>query len=171
MSSTAEAEPTAAPAPAVGQKRSRVEEAPTAPVPDALTLPGASIMRIVKSKLPDGVMVGGETKKAFGKACSLFILYLTTIAADIAKESNRTTVSATDVLSALRDLEFDDFLSSVESSLAAFRESEKARSIESAAKRAAAQANAGEDGKEDEEEDEEGDAAEDVDAVEEEQQE
>ena len=66
-------------APAVGQKRSRPEEIPTAPVPDVLMLPGASIMRIVKSKLPDGVMVGSETKKAFGKACSLFILYLTTM--------------------------------------------------------------------------------------------
>jgi len=124
-------------APAVGQKRSRPEETPTAPVPDVLMLPGASIMRIVKSKLPDGVMVGSETKKAFGKACSLFILYLTTIAADMAKENSRTTVSASDVLSALRDLEFDDFLPSVEASLAAFRESEKARNIEAAAKRAA----------------------------------
>lgn len=68
------------PAGITGQKRTRQEESvPTAPVPDALTLPSASIMRIVKSKLPDGVMVGLETKKAFGKACSLFILYLTTM--------------------------------------------------------------------------------------------
>jgi len=133
-------EAAAAVAPVVGQKRSRAEEAPTAPVPDVLTLPGASIMRIVKSKLPDGVMVGSETKKAFGKACSLFILYLTTIAADVAKEGNRNTVGGPDVLAALRDLEFDDLLPSVESALAAFREAEKARSIEAAAKRAANQA-------------------------------
>ena len=67
--------------PSVGQKRSRkdADEAPTAPVPDVLSLPLASIMRIVKSKLPDGVMVGTEAKKAFGKACSLFILYISTM--------------------------------------------------------------------------------------------
>ena len=39
-------------------------------------------------------------------------------AADIAKESNRNTVSAADILGALRDLEFDDFVPSVESALA-----------------------------------------------------
>ena len=61
-------------------------------------------------------------------------------ASDVAKESNRTTVSAADVLAAMRDLEFDEFLLPVETALAAFRETEKAKSIEAAAKRAAAQA-------------------------------
>ena len=58
--------------------------------------------------------------------------------ADMAKESNRSTVNAADVLAALRDLEFDDFLLPIEASLTSFREAEKARSIENAAKRAAA---------------------------------
>ena len=61
-------------------------------------------------------------------------------AADVAKESNRTTVHATDVLAAMRDLEFDELLLPVEAALAAFRETEKAKQIEAAAKRAAAQA-------------------------------
>ena len=47
-------------------------------------------------------------------------------------------MSAADVLTALRDLEFDDFLAPIEAALGAFREAEKARSIEAAAKRAAA---------------------------------
>ena len=59
--------------------------------------------------------------------------------ADIAKENNRQTMSANDVLTALRDLEFDEFIAPVEAALGAFRETEKARSIEAAAKRAAAQ--------------------------------
>jgi DNA polymerase epsilon subunit 3 len=142
--STAAAEPPVAAGAAAssggasGQKRARkdIEEVPTAPVPDVLALPLAPIMRIIRSKLPDGVMVGTETKKAFGKACSLFILYLTTIASDIAKENSRSTVTGADVLAALRDLEFDDLIPSVESSIAAFREGEKARSIEQAAKKA-----------------------------------
>ena len=40
----------------------------------------------------------------------------------------------------MRDLEFDELLLPVESALAIFREAEKAKSIEAAAKRAVAQA-------------------------------
>jgi hypothetical protein len=65
-------------------------------------------------------------------------------AADIAKENSRATVSAADVLTALRELEFDDFLPNVEVGLTAYRETEKARSIEAAAKRAAALAQSAE---------------------------
>ena len=126
----------AAPA-APGRKRARAEEPTTAPIPNELSLPMQCITRIIKSKLPDGMSVGSETKKVFSKACSLFVLYMTTVAADIAKENNRTNVSAADILAALRDLEFDELVPNVETALAAFRESEKARSIEAAAKKAA----------------------------------
>ena len=63
-----------------GQKRERPEEA-MAPVPEEMALPGAAITRIVKSKLPDGVMVGKDTRAALGKSCSIFILYITTMCA------------------------------------------------------------------------------------------
>lgn len=58
-------------------------------------------------------------------------------ASDCAKENSRQTMNAQDILKALNDLEFDDFLGPVEAALGAFREAEKARSIEAAAKRAA----------------------------------
>merc|ERR1719271_503669 len=103
-------EAAAAPSEAAAPSKKRQREPDTAPVPDELALPSAAIMRIVKSKLPEGMLVGSDTKKAFGKACSLFILYLSTIASDVAKESNRSTMSANDILAALRDLEFDDFI-------------------------------------------------------------
>ena len=64
--------------------------------------------------------------------------------ADIAKENNRQTMSANDVLTALRDLEFDEFIAPVEAALGAFRETEKARSIEAAAKKAAKEIRNGE---------------------------
>lgn len=64
----------------VGQKRERTEET-MAPVPEEMTLPSAAVMRIVKSKLPDGVHIGKDTKAAFGKACSIFILYISTMCA------------------------------------------------------------------------------------------
>jgi hypothetical protein len=63
-----------------GRKRARADEpAPTARIADELSLPLGTIMRIVKAKLPDGMMVGTETKKALSKATSLFILYLSTM--------------------------------------------------------------------------------------------
>ena len=178
-------EPAAAPAAAVGQKREREEET-LIPVPDEMSLPSAAIMRIIKSKLPDGVMVNKDAKTAFTKACSVFILYLTTMcarrapsaprvcpirdvgvrsrsAADMSKEKGRSTLTAADVLGALRDLEFDEFIPTIETCLAgapapapppvpgassapthrcavrraAFREADKAKALEAQAKRAA----------------------------------
>ena len=116
------------------------------PVPEEMSLPSAAIQRIIKSKLPEGVMIGKEAKIAFSKASSIFILYVTTMCAfsppppapcvvcfvfspphsrssatrsanDLAKEARRTTVTAQDVLHALRDLEFDEFLPAVEACL------------------------------------------------------
>ena len=79
---------------------------------------------------------------------------------DLAKEARRTTVTAQDVLHALRDLEFDDFLPAAEACLHAYREQEKQKSLENAAKRAVKGAGgadeAGAEGEEGEAEDEEG---------------
>ena len=69
-----------------------------APLPDELILPQSAIMRIVKSKLPDGMMVGSDTKKAFGKACSLFILYLSTMCARATCNPTRGTRASTEVV-------------------------------------------------------------------------
>ena len=51
------------------------------PVPEEMSLPSAAIQRIIKSKLPEGVMIGKEAKVAFSKASSIFILYVTTMCA------------------------------------------------------------------------------------------
>ena len=51
------------------------------PVPEEMSLPSAAIQRIIKSKLPEGVMIGKEAKIAFSKASSIFILYVTTMCA------------------------------------------------------------------------------------------
>eukprot|EP00320_Phaeocystis_rex_P019534 CAMPEP_0119085568 /NCGR_PEP_ID=MMETSP1178-20130426/134380_1 /TAXON_ID=33656 /ORGANISM="unid sp, Strain CCMP2000" /LENGTH=173 /DNA_ID=CAMNT_0007068633 /DNA_START=52 /DNA_END=573 /DNA_ORIENTATION=+ len=115
------------------------------PVPEEMSLPSAAIQRIIKSKLPEGVMIGKEAKVAFSKASSIFILYVTTIANDLAKEARRTTVTAQDVLHALRDLEFDEFLPAVEACLHAYKEQEKQKSVENAAKRSVKGGNTGAD--------------------------
>lgn len=60
-----------------GTKRSA--ETALQPLPDAMALPNAAILRIIKSKLPEGVQLHKDAKTAFSKACSLFVLYLTTM--------------------------------------------------------------------------------------------
>ena len=123
----------------VGMKRERAPEddPQLAPVPEEMSLPSAAIMRIIRAKLPDGIHINKDAKAAFAKACSIFILYLTVCACDHSKETKRATLTAQDVINALKDLEFDDFVPNIEMCLAAFREADKAKSIESAAKRAA----------------------------------
>ena len=64
-----------------GNPKKRPREPATAPLPDELSLPMSSVMRIVKARLPDGMMVGTDTKKAISKACSLFVLYISTMCA------------------------------------------------------------------------------------------
>ena len=136
-SSSDQAEVTSESTVGVGAKRKERPAEELTPVPEEMSLPVAAIMRIIKAKLPDGVQIGKEAKTAFSKACSIFIMYVTTIANDLAKESKRSTVTAADVLHALKELEFDDFLPMVENSLFAYRENDKAKALEAAAKRAA----------------------------------
>jgi DNA polymerase epsilon subunit 3 len=73
-------------------------------------LPQASITRIIKAKLPDSVQVSKEAKQAFSKSAGIFILYLTAAANDFCKVSKRQTISAQDVLTALEELDFGDFV-------------------------------------------------------------
>ena len=79
-SAAAAASPAKEPA-AVNPKKRKERDDLTAKIPDELALPLASITRIIKSKLPEGMMVGADTKKAIMKICSLFILYVSTMCA------------------------------------------------------------------------------------------
>ena len=71
-----------APMAAVEEKKGEAKEIEHVnPVPEEMSLPSAAIQRIIKSKLPEGVMIGKEAKVAFSKASSIFILYVTTMCA------------------------------------------------------------------------------------------
>ena len=90
-------------------------------------LPVASITRIVKARLPDGVQVGREAKLAFSKAAGIFILYLTSCALDICKESKRVNISTADIFAALEEVEFDDYKEPLRVFLNKYREEQKAK--------------------------------------------
>jgi DNA polymerase epsilon subunit 3 len=96
-------------------------------------LPVASITRIVKARLPDGVQVGREAKLAFSKAAGIFVLYLTSCALDICKESKRSTISAADIFAALEEVDFEEYKEPLRVFLNKYREDQEAKRAEQVA--------------------------------------
>lgn len=83
--------------------------------------PQACVNRAVKTVLPDSVQITKEARAAFTRAAGVFIFYLTHCANDICKENKRQTLHASDVLSALRELDFEDFEKPLEEFLEQYR--------------------------------------------------
>ncbi|XP_017780180.1 PREDICTED: DNA polymerase epsilon subunit 3 [Nicrophorus vespilloides] len=87
-----------------------------------LNLPQASVLKIIKGSVPDNVNIGKDVKSALSKAASMFILYITTHSSQIAQEANRKTLTAQDVLDALKEAEFDNFIEPLSNSLKRLKE-------------------------------------------------
>lgn len=64
----------------------------------ALKLPKAAVMRIIKSSLPDNVRVSSEAATAISRAATVFALFITQTANEQATASKRKTVTAQDIL-------------------------------------------------------------------------
>ncbi|KAG2633602.1 DNA polymerase epsilon subunit 3-like [Panicum virgatum] len=123
---TKEAEPQAAaaaqdePAPATAAKMAEVE---------VEELPKAIVRRLVKDKLAhvagggEGaeVIVNKDAMAAFAESARIFIHYLSATANDMCKESKRQTINADDVLKALDEMEFSEFVEPLRTSLQEFR--------------------------------------------------
>ncbi|VEL26670.1 unnamed protein product [Protopolystoma xenopodis] len=58
------------------------------------------------TSLPERCVVGREARSALSKAASSFILYVTSTAAAHCESARRKTLSASDVLAALKDMQF-----------------------------------------------------------------
>jgi len=95
-------------------------------------LPKAVLKRLIKSKLQeydksrggDGTrdfQINKEALLAFSEASKLFIHYLTSMANDICKDAKRQTVNAEDVLKALTDMEFEEFVDPLKEALEVFK--------------------------------------------------
>ncbi|KAF4349357.1 hypothetical protein CsatB_009712 [Cannabis sativa] len=89
-------------------------------------LPKAIVRRVVKDKLSHcaddtDFNVHKDALLAFSESARIFIHYLSATANDICKESKRQTISGDDVLKALEEIEFSEFLDPLNSSLIEFR--------------------------------------------------
>ena len=90
-----------------------------------LNLPNAVVTRIIKEALPDGIVVGKEARLAVAKASSIFILYITSAANTVAKNNNRKTISASDVIQAMQNIDFDQFIKPLQEALEIFKKNQR----------------------------------------------
>ncbi|XP_065829919.1 DNA polymerase epsilon subunit 3-like [Oscarella lobularis] len=95
-----------------------------------LSLPAAVIGRLIKEAIPDGtqVNVSKEARAAIGKAASVFILYATSCANIHAVKCKRKTLTGSDVLAAMTDMEFSNFVPALQEALEAFKKEQKDKS-------------------------------------------
>lgn len=89
--------------------------------------PLACVRRILKHSLPDSTNVGKDASTAFARACGIFIIYVTSCANDFARESKRQTITANDVLAAVQELEFGEFVPDMTACLEQYRQAEKSK--------------------------------------------
>ncbi|KHN80870.1 DNA polymerase epsilon subunit 3 [Toxocara canis] len=103
---------------------------------EELRLPQTVISRLVKDALPPGVIVSKEARTAIARAAAVFILHASTYAQDCAVSNRRKTVTAADVLSAMRTLECDDLIEPVKEAVDVWK-SNKQQKLDDAKKRKA----------------------------------
>lgn len=103
--------------------------------------PLACVRRILKNTLPTSTNVGKDASAAFARSAGIFIIYLTACANDFARENRRQTITANDVLAAVKELDFDEFTPKMQEFLEAYRATEK-RKKDAKAKAAVAKAEA-----------------------------
>ncbi|KAK6195329.1 hypothetical protein SNE40_000785 [Patella caerulea] len=95
--------------------------------PEDLNLPNAVVTRIIKEAIPDGVNVSKEARLAISKAASVFVLYATSCSNNFALKAKRKTINAADVISAMEDMEFEQFVEPLQECLEAFRNEQKGK--------------------------------------------
>merc|ERR1711860_70385 len=71
--------------------------------PEDLNLPRSVVSRILKEALPPSVKVSKEAQAAVAKAASVFVLYATSCANNVALKSHRKTIHGNDVIKPLEN--------------------------------------------------------------------
>lgn len=102
--------------------------------PEDLNLPNAVITRIIKDTLPEGVAVAKEARSAIAKAASVFVLYTTSTANSLAQKNKKKTVSAQDVFTAMKEMEFEKFNEPLQESLEVHKKSQQSKKEQKEAK-------------------------------------
>lgn len=86
-----------------------------------LNLPNAVITRLIKEGLPDSANVSKEARAAIARAASVFVIFLTSTSTSLARKQNHKTITATNILDALKQLEFESFVEPLTKDLESYR--------------------------------------------------
>eukprot|EP00092_Neocalanus_flemingeri_P091681 GFUD01116298.1.p2 GENE.GFUD01116298.1~~GFUD01116298.1.p2 ORF type:complete len:129 (+),score=44.77 GFUD01116298.1:49-435(+) len=89
--------------------------------PEDLHLPTTIVTKMINDCLPTTCKVSKEANIAIAKAASVFVLYATASANSVAQKSSRKTITGSDVVTAMGEMEFDKFVRPLENSLAIWR--------------------------------------------------
>lgn len=90
-----------------------------------LNLPNAVVGRLIKDTLPEGISASKEFRMAISRAASVFVIFLSSAATDVAKHNNVKTLSADHIFSALEEAEFESFVQPLKETLETYRKSVK----------------------------------------------
>lgn len=86
-----------------------------------LNLPNTAISRLLKDALPDGANCSKEARAAIARAASVFVIFLTSTSTTLARKQNHKTITAPNILEALKQLEFESFVDPLTKDLEAYR--------------------------------------------------
>jgi histone H3/H4 len=88
-------------------------------------LPKTIINRVLKTKLPEGVLFQKEAKIAFSKSGTVFINFITALALDLAKSSNLKTLTPDMIYKALEISDFEAFTPQIKQLLVEHKDLQK----------------------------------------------
>ncbi|XP_037082120.1 LOW QUALITY PROTEIN: DNA polymerase epsilon subunit 3-like [Pollicipes pollicipes] len=99
--------------------------------PEDLNLPAAVVARLMKDALPEGCSVSKEARQSVCRAASVFVLYLTSQSNTIVSmaRSKRKTVSGADVISALSEMDFEEFADPLKEALEDHKSRQKTKKL------------------------------------------
>ncbi|XP_039958512.1 DNA polymerase epsilon subunit 3 [Bactrocera neohumeralis] len=106
-----------------------------------LNLPNAVVGRLIKDALPEGANVSKEARAAIARAASVFVIFLTSSSTTLARKQNHKTITAANILDALKQLEFESFVEPLSTDLEAYRKAVKDKKDKAKSSSATAAAN------------------------------
>ena len=93
------------------------------------TLPSAAVSKLIKDCVPQSCKISDEADTAIRKAASVFVLFATSSASAVTKESSRRTITGPDVVKAMEGMEFDKFVEPLENCLMIWRREQQAKKV------------------------------------------
>ncbi|KAI9699050.1 MAG: hypothetical protein M1836_003239 [Candelina mexicana] len=85
---------------------------------EELALPKTMVMRLAKGVLPANTQIQKDAILAMSKSATVFVNYLASHAQEYTERANKKTIMPKDVLDAISELEFENFLPRLEAELA-----------------------------------------------------